>query len=148
MEKLFENEDFILSSTGHDYDFVGIIETKGDKPLTFFFSEELVEYDPDDEENWDNYDWEENIDEDKTEFLGVWEGLKPYDWDSNDPYQDDDEEQEVMMELADRTGKHIEWFRTRDDKSTGFLSDPRDRGQFLALIKAYCPEKLSCISWA
>lgn len=150
MKKLFENEDFILSSTGHWYDFVGIIETKGDEPLTFYFSEELVEHNPDDEEDWDGYDWEDNIDENKTALLGVWKGLKPYDEDNGDPYNDEDEEED-MADIIRHENPDVEmvnWFRTRDDKSTGFLSDPRERGQFLALIKAYCPEKLKEIDWA
>ena len=131
MITLFENEDFILKSTGHDYDFVGIIETKTEKPLTFFFSEELLAGDED--------DWEDcQINEDETRLLGVYEGLKPYD---EDDYTD--EENDMAMSLfADS------FFRTRDDKSTGFLSYPRERGQFLALVKAYCPERLKDISWA
>jgi len=131
MITLFENEDFILKSTGHDYDFVGIIETKTEKPLTFFFSEELLAGDED--------DWKDcQINEDETRLLGVYEGLKPYD---EDDYTD--EENDMAMSLfADS------FFRTRDDKSTGFLSYPRERGQFLALVKAYCPERLKDISWA
>ena len=130
MEKLFENEDFILSSTGHDYDFVGIIETKGDKPLTFFFSEELCNKEREDGD-WDVCD----IDESQTELLDVYKGLR------ND--EDDDEEQDMAMQFCADS-----YLRTRDDKSTGFLSDCRERGQFLALIKTYCPEKLNCIAWA
>lgn len=124
MEKLFENEDFILSSTGHDYDFVGIIETKGDEPLTFFFNEET--------------DIEGEVYEDLTEFVDVWKGLKEY---------EDGDEVDEAEEMAYANGAN-NWFRTRDDKSTGFLSDCRERGQFLALIKHYCPEKLECIGWA
>ena len=149
MEKLFENEDFILSSTGHDYDFVGIIETKGDEPLTFFFKEEMVPVLADDEEYDPEADYDEWVpDESKTELLGVWKGLKPYD-EEEDNYDDDEEEETAeRYRMANPDIDYIEWFRTRDDKSTGFLSDCRERGQFLALIKAYCPEKLSSIKWA
>lgn len=138
MTTLFENNDFILKSTGHDYDFVGIIETKTEKPLTFFFSEELCEHD---EEEIDGY-WEDVIDESKTKLLEVYEGLKPYE-DNGDPYNDEDEEQVTAEHLGADS-----YFRTRDDKSTGFLSYPRQRGQFLALVKNYCPEKLKDIAWA
>lgn len=131
METLFENNDFVLKSTGHDYDFVGIIETKTDKPLTFFFSEELCEKEREDGD-WD----EDDIDESKTQLLDVYRGL-------GDDDNGGDEENDVAMSLyADS------YFRTRDDKSTGFLSDPRERGQFLALVKNYCPEKLERIDWA
>ena len=140
METLFENDDFVLKSTGHDYDFVGIIETKGYEPLTFFFSEELVPHDIEEEDEWDSYDFEDNIDESETKLLGVYKGLKEYDYDKDDGY---DEEQETAMSLCADS-----YFRTRDDGSTGFLSYPQERGQFLALIKAYCPEKLDRISWA
>lgn len=124
METLFENNDFILKSTGHDYDFVGIIETKCDEPLTFFFIEET--------------DIEGEVYEDMTEFVEVWKGLKEHD--DNDDF---DEAEEIAF-----ANNANAWFRTRDDKSTGFLSDPRDRGQFLAIVKTYCPEKLALIPWA
>ena len=143
MKKLFENDDFILSSTGHNYDFVGIIETKTEKPLTFFFSEELVEHDHNDEDDWDSYDWESEIDEDKTKLIDVYEGLQAYDDESGDPYNDEDEEQDTAMSLGADS-----FMRTRDDRSTGFLSDPRERGWFLALVKEYCPDKLKEIDWA
>ena len=131
METLFENNDFILKSTGHDYDFVGIIETKTDKPLTFFFSEELCEKEREDGD-WD----EDDIDESKTQLLDVYRGL-------GDDDNGGDEENDIAMSLyADS------YFRTRDDNSTGFLSNPRERGQFLALVKNYCPEKLDRIEWA
>mgnify|MGYP007104053663 CR=1 FL=1 len=147
MEKLFENEDFILYSTGHDYDFVGIIETKGDEPLTFYFEEDLVPVLADDEEyDPDEYYDEWEPDESKTRLLDVYKGLKEYDSDSDDP--DNDEEQEMASDYQAKEVIDVSYFRTRDDRSTGFLSDPRQRGQFLALIKAYCPEKLSSISWA
>ena len=147
MEKLFENEDFILSSTGHDYDFVGIIETKGDEPLTFYFEEDLVPVLADDEEyDPDEYYDEWEPDESKTRLLDVYKGLKEYDSDSDDP--DNDEEQEIASDYQAKEGIDVSYFRTRDDKSTGFLSDCRERGQFLALIKHYCPEKLECIGWA
>lgn len=131
MEKLFENEQFALLSTGHDYDFVGIIETKTDEPLTFFFSEEISD---------DSDDWESRVDENQTRLLDMQQGLREYKEDIDDP--DDDEEQ---LE-AERLGA-TSYLRTRDDKSTGFLSDPTERGQFLAIIKHYCPEKLDCLTW-
>lgn len=98
METLFENEDFILKSTGHDYDFVGIIETKCDEPLTFFFNEET--------------DIEGEVYEDMTEFVEVWKGLQEYDYDTDDGYDD-------AEDMAWANGSN-DWFRTRDDKSTGF----------------------------
>lgn len=150
MKTLFENEDFILKSTGHDFDFVGIIETKTDEPLTFFFSEELVPYEKSidksegfSEEEYDELGWNEKIDEDETKLIDVYYGLQTYDYDSDDALQDGDEEQDVAQDLCADS-----YFRTRDDKYTGFLSDPRQRGQFLAIIKAYCPEQLKEIAWA
>lgn len=140
MTTLFENEDFILKSTDHSYDFVGIIETKTEEPLTFFFSEELCEHDEEDEDEWDNYDREDMIDESQTEFLDVYMGLTPYDEKDDDGYSEEEREADDMGASS--------FFRTRDDKSTGFLSDPRHRGQFLALIKHYCPERLKDIAWA
>lgn len=147
METLFENEDFILKSTGHDYDFVGIIETKTADPLTFFFSEEYIPHDIKDEEEWDSYDFEDNIDETKTTLLGVHQGLKEYDYESDD---DSDEEQECADDYRNANSdiEMVDFFRTRDDRSTGFLSEPKERGMFLALIKAYCPDKLERIAWA
>lgn len=140
METLFENNDFRLLSTGHDFDFVGIIETKTEEPLTFFFGEQIL--DCIDEAD----DYESAVDESRTEFIGVYEGMKTYDSDSN---SDEDEEQETADSyLFANNFDQVSYFRTRDDKSTGFLSDPRERGQFLALIKAYCPEQLSQINWA
>lgn len=147
METLFENNDFILKSTGHDYDFVGIIETKTEKPLTFFFSEELVPVLEDGEEYDEDADYEFVPDESKTKLLGVCEGLKEYDYDADDGYDETEEEAEHYR-FANPDAESIDWFRTRDDKSTGFLSDCKERGQFLALIKAYCPEKLDRIAWA
>ena len=132
MTTLFENEQFRLLLTGHDYDFVGIIETKTEKPLTFFFEEELM---PDDEDDED-CDWVVN--EDETQLKGVFENLKPYE-DSDDV----DEAEDIAFRLSATS-----YFRTRDDKSTGFLSEPRERGQFLALVKKYCPERLKDIAWA
>lgn len=136
METLFENEDFILKSTGHDYDFVGIIITKCDEPLTFFFSEEY--FSPEDEEDEDVWDWNDYVDESKTKLLDVYKGLK--ECGQND---DSNEEQDIAFSL-----RADSYFRTRDDGSTGFLSDPKERGQFLALVKNYCPEKLERIAWA
>ena len=130
MKTLFENNDFILKSTGHDYDFVGIIETKTEEPLTFFFSEQLCNCI--DEAD----DYESDVDESKTELLDVYDGLK------------ENEEQETADSYVMGDFDHVSYFRTRDDRSTGFLSNPQERGQFLALIKAYCTEQLSQISWA
>lgn len=132
MITLFENEDFILKSTGHDYDFVGIIETKTEKPLTFFFEETLFHTDEDDE------DCEWVVDENETQLKGIWEGLEPY--------QDDDDTDEAEN-LAFRLNA-TSWFTTRDDGSTGFLSDCKGRGQFLAIVKNYCPERMKDILWA
>lgn len=134
METLFENNDFILKSTGHDYDFVGIIETKCDKPLTFFFEEHSYEEIIEDDES--HTEVEICIDESETKLLDVYQGLD----NSDNEY---DEEEDVALELCADS-----YFRTRDDKSTGFLSEPRERGQFLALVKNYCPEKLDRIEWA
>jgi hypothetical protein len=145
MITLFENEDFILKSTGHDYDFVGIIETKTPEPLTFFFSEEYVPHNIEDEEEWDGYAYDDNIDESKTTFLGVHQGLHEYQGDF-----DIDEEEDMADEyrFKNKDVEIVDFFRTRDDRSTGFMSDPKERGWFLALIKAYCPDKLKEISWA
>lgn len=144
MITLFENEDFILKSTGHDYDFVGIIETKCDEPLTFFFSEEYVPHNIEDEDDWDSYDFEDNVDENETKLLDMYKGLKEY-TDETQTFIDDGlaDDEEVASSICATS-----YFRTRDDKSTGFLSCPQERGQFLALIKAYCPDKLSLIAWA
>lgn len=135
MEKIFENEDFILNSTGHDYDFVGTIEVKSNKPLTFFFKEELLPQEEDDED-CDEYITNEN----ETEFLAVYADLTPYDEDSDDGYDE-----------AEDTGHDIgatDWFTiSKEDNWKGFLSDPKERGLFLALIKTYCPDKLESIVW-
>lgn len=138
MITLFENEDFILKSTGHNYDFVGIIETKTEEPLTFFFAETIADG------IGDVDDYESDVDESKTVMLDVYEGLKAYDEDS-----DEDEEEEMAAGyMMANDYDHVSYFRTRDDKSTGFLSNPQKRGQFLALIKAYCPDKIKEIPWA
>ena len=138
MTQIFENNEFRLYSTGHDFDFVGIIETKTDEPLTFFFSETVADGIGDVE------DYESDVDETKTELLDVYQGMKEHDGES-----DDDEQQETADNYMAANGfDHVSYFRTRDDRSTGFLSDPQERGQFLALIKAYCPEQLSQIAWA
>lgn len=131
MITLFENEDFILKSTGHNYDFVGIIENKNEKRLTFFFEETLFPTDEDDED----CEWE--IDESETQLKGVFEGLIP---DENNGYADEAEHKAYLLSATS-------WFTTRDDGSTGFLSDCKERGWFLALIKNYCPERLKDIDW-
>ena len=51
MITLFENNDFILKLTGHDYDFVGIIENKNEERLTFFFDEDVAPLDENDEDS-------------------------------------------------------------------------------------------------
>jgi hypothetical protein len=138
MKTLFENNDFILKSTGHDYDFVGIIETKTEEPLTFFFGETVADGIGDVE------DYESDVDETKTELLDVYQGMSNGE---SDP--DDDEQQETADNYMAANGfDHVSYFRTRDDRSTGFLSDPQERGQFLAIIKAYCPDQLALIGWA
>ena len=142
---LFENNDFILRSTGHDFDFVGTIETKTEEPLTFFFSEKLVELtNPETGESYD--EWEP--DETKTELLGVHQGLKEYDSDASEDGDDEIKNTATMYLIGGLNVESVNWFRTRDDKVTGFLSDPTQRGMFLALVKSYCPEKLSEIPWA
>ena len=140
MITLFENEDFILKSTGHNYDFVGIIETKTEEPLTFFFAETIGDG------IGDVDDYESDVDESKTVMLDVFEGLEAYDEDSDSDYDEEQETAEGYMMANDYD--HVSYFRTRDDKSTGFLSNPKERGWFLALIKAYCPDKLKEIPWA
>nr|MBQ4453596.1 hypothetical protein [Clostridia bacterium] len=127
MVTLFENENIRLLSTGHDYDFVGVIETKTEKPMTFFFNSET--------------DCEGEVYEDTTELVDVYEGLEPHDdegWD-----EAEDIAQAMMMEYD-----YVNYMTTRDDKSTGFLSNPQERGWFLALVKNYCPEKIKEIPWA
>ncbi len=138
METLFENNDFILKSTGHDYDFVGIIETKTEEPLTFFFSEELCDCTD------DTGDYESDVDESRTELLDVYQGMSNGE---DDPDNDDEQETANNYWMANNFD-HVSYFRTRDDRSTGFLSEPRQRGQFLALVKNYCPDQLKAISWA
>ena len=142
MKTIFENNEFRLLLTGHDYDFVGIIETKTDEPLTFFFSETLCEGCE------EGTYWEDDIDESKTRLLGVHQGLKEYDSKTDDPEDDEEQNTAEMYWTANTDVDHIDYFRTRDDRSTGFLSDPRERGQFLALVKNYCPERLPEIAWA
>ena len=85
---LFENSDLRLSSTGHDYDFVGTIEVLSDKPLTFFFAETLCQVIDEDGTEYD--EWEP--DESATRLLDVYAGLKPYDEDTDD---DNDEAENV-----------------------------------------------------
>ena len=138
MTQIFENNEFRLYSTGHDFDFVGIIETKTDEPLTFFFSETVADG------IGDVDDYESDVDEQKTELLDVYQGMKEYDGESDTDEQQETAESYMFANDCD----HVSYFRTRDDRSTGFLSNPQERGQFLALIKAYCPEQLANIGWA
>ena len=120
MKKIFENEQFVLSLTEHDYDFVAIMETKTDKPLTFFFSEALMPTDEEDE------DCEWVVNEDETELELVC-----------DEQMTDEEIDDAMFRCSATS-----YFQTRDDRSTGFLADCKGRGQLLAIVKEYCPEKL------
>jgi len=138
MITLFENEYFILKSTGHDYDFVGIIENKNEERLTFFFDEDVVPLDENDEDS----EWK--VLEDKTKLLGVYSDLATYDEETGEGW---DEAEEVAENMNSEYGQ-IDWFTTREDRSTGFLACPKERGQFLAIVKSYCPEKLSEIPWA
>lgn len=138
MKQIFENNEFRLLLTGHDYDFVGIIETKTEEPLTFFFGETVADG------IGDVDDYESDVDEQKTELLDVYQGMKEYDGES-----DTDEQQETAESyMFANDFDHVSYFRTRDDRSTGFLSDPQERGQFLAIVKNYCPERLKEIAWA
>lgn len=137
MITLFENSDFILKSTGRNYDFVGIIENKNNKRLTFFFDKDVAPLDENDEDS----EWE--VLEDKTKLLGVYSDLATYDEETGEGW---DEAQDVAERMDSQYGQ-IEWLTTRDDGCTGFMSDCKERGWFLALIKAYCPEKLKEIPW-
>ncbi len=127
MKKIFENKQFALELTGHKYDFVAIMETKTGRPLTFFFSEELAPTDEEDE------DCEWVVNEDETELKAVFKHMT----------DDADEVQETAFRLSATS-----WLRTRDDRSTGFLADCKDRGQLLAIVKQYCPEKLEEVKTA
>ena len=125
---LFHNIDTDLSFLKSADNF------SSDKPLTFFFSEELIPTDEEDE------DCEWVVNENETEFKGVYCDVEPYDEESDDGY---DHAEEVAQD-CDATS----WFTSsKEDEWTGFLSDPKERGWFLALIKAYCPEKLNCLPW-
>lgn len=125
MTTLFENKDLRLTSTGHDYDFVGGIEVLHRKTLTFFFDEET------DEEGY--------VIEDETKFKGVYCDVQPYD--------ETDGGYDHAEEMAQRIGAN-NWFTlNRKAGWAGFLSDCTERGQFLALIKNYCPERLKDIEW-
>ena len=120
MEKIFENDEFVLSLTGRNYDFVAIMEMKTNEPLTFFFSEALMPTDEEDE------DCEWVVNEDETELELVC-----------DEQMTDKQIDDAMFRCSATS-----YFRTRDDKSTGFLADCKERGQLLAIVKEYCPEKL------
>lgn len=140
---LFENEDLRLSSTGHDYDFVGTIEVLSDKPLTFFFGESLCQLVDDDGMEYD--EWEP--DEDETKLLDVYADLEPYDEDSDDGC--DEAENIAMSYYHNEDIEHVDFFtQSKEDGWKGFLSDPKQRGWFLALVKNYCPEQLKNIPWA
>ena len=43
MKKLYEDENIVVSETGHDYDFIGTIENKANKTVTVVFD---GEYEP------------------------------------------------------------------------------------------------------
>lgn len=126
MMTLFENENFRPESTGHDYDFVGTLEVKSEKPLTFFFNEELHPLDPE-EEDCDVW----VVSEDESELVEINEDM-------------DEEEARDYASL----NNYSYFTQSKDDKWMGFLSCCRERGWFLALIKNYCPKQLENIAWA
>ncbi len=126
MVTLFENKDFRLQLTGHDYDFVGTIEVKSKKPLTFFFFEETDE--------------DGCVFEDETKLAEVYTNLKPYD--------EKDEGWDEAEEIAQNLCAYGYFTCSREDGWKGFLSDPQQRGWFLALVKNYCPKQLQNIPWA
>lgn len=117
MVTLFENNDFTIMSTGHDYDFVGTIEVKSKETLAFFFEEET--------------DDDGEVYEDLTKLSDVCYGMN--------------------TESADSHAQDIcatSFVLNSNDGWKGFLSDRQQRGWFLALLKNYCPEKVSELSWA
>ncbi len=136
METIFENDKIRLDLTGHDYDFVGGITVKTTETQTFFFEEEL--FPQNDEDNWE---WDDDeINESKTRLIDVQTGLHLYEGDEEDYYSDEWE--------AERNGATSWITRSASDGWGGFLSDPKQRGWFLALVKNYCPEQLKNIPWA
>lgn len=126
MITLFENNDLRLELTGHFYDFVGTIEVKSNKTLTFFFHEELNPMEADDE---DCDEWE--VAEDETELAGICENMS-------------EEEAEDYASL----NCYSHFTHSKDNDWMGFLSSCQQRGWFLALVKNYCPEQLKNIPWA
>ena len=127
MTTLFENSDLRLTCTGHWYDFVGGIEVLSDKPMSFFFEEELYPIVDDDGTEYDEYEPAE----DETSLADVCYGMSEE--------QAEDQASESMTRC---------FTQSREDGWQGFLSDPQQRGWFLALVKNYCPNKLKEIDWA
>lgn len=118
---LFENNDLRLSSTGHDYDFVGTIEIKSEKPLTFFFSEQLYPMTDDDGTEYDEYEPAE----DETTLADIYSGLKPY----NEETGEDEAEDIAQHLLFANDYDHVDFFtQSREDGWKGFLSCPKERG--------------------
>ena len=132
METLFENNDFILKSTGHWYDFVGLIESKHKEPITFIFEEEDVEGLSEEHYAY-YYDRELDLDESKCKLSAVYDGM--------------DKEYAKEVDFNGDFGQ-CSPFTLNPFESVGFLSECQQRGWFLALIKHYCPEKLDRIAWA
>lgn len=136
MITLFENEDFILKSTGHDYDFVGIIESKHDSPITYFFEDHDVEG-LSEEHYMHDYDKERDLVESKCKLSIEYYGIDK-----------DNEDDEYEIDNTFIMVENCSFFTLKPFESVGFLSDCQQRGWFLAIIKAYCPEQLEKISWA
>lgn len=135
METLFENDGFVLRSTGHGYDFVGFIVSKSDRPRTFFFEEHDVEGLT--EEHYANfYDKELDLDESRcrlgAEYVGIKEGSE----------HDDFAISELRILVENCSHITLEPF-----ECIGFLSNCQQRGWFLALVKAFCPDRLKDIPW-
>ena len=98
-----------------------------------------------DEDGTEYDEWEP--DESATRLLDVYAGLKPYDEDTDDG--NDEAENVANCLYHGEDIDHIDYFtQTKEEGWSGFLSDPKQRGWFLALIKNYCPEKLADIPWA
>ena len=136
METLFENDDFILKSTGHDYDFVGFIVSKSDRPRTFFFEEHDVEGLT--EEHYAYfYDKDLDLDESRCRLDAEYVGTKA----------GSEEDEFAISELRVMT-ENCSYITLEPFESIGFLSDCQQRGWFLALVKAFCQDRLKDIPWA
>jgi hypothetical protein len=125
-----------LNSTGHDYDFVGIIESKHDSPITYFF-EDFDVGGLSEEHYMSDYDKERDLDESKCKLRIEYYGI--------DEENEDDENEitDTFLSIG-----NCSYFTLKPFETTGFLSDCKQRGWFLALIKRYCPERLKDIPWA